>query len=84
MKIVKLTVHKNTLDKRKAREFRAQNIKYCKQVINQPNAVGIAIMSWDKSGKVTTYTHIPEGSPITNHTLPETAKSVLIDRYVNT
>lgn len=84
MKVVKLTVHKNTLDKRRSRELRAKNIKYCKEVINQPDTVGLAILSWDKTGRVTSYTHVPEGSPITNHTLPETGKSVLIDRYVNT
>ena len=84
MKIVKLSVHKNTLEKRTAKELRARNIKYCKEVINRPDTIGIAVISWDKLGKVTTYTHIPNGSPITNHTLPETAKAVLIDRYVNT
>lgn len=49
-KIVSLTVHKNTLEKRKGREKRQEMVRTAKTLC--PNMKGYAMFAWDKDGSV--------------------------------
>ena len=84
MNIVKLSVHKNTLEQRKEKQMRKEAVGYFKECINKPNIAGYAIAVWDKNGKIISCSDTSnKKSPITRHTLPETLKMTFIERYTN-
>ena len=81
-KIVKLSVHKNTLQKRKDKKLRSDAVKYFKECLNKPDIKGYAIAVWDKEGKTTSCLHTEVDSPIRRTTLPEHLKSIFLDRFI--
>jgi len=82
-KIVKLTVHKNTLQKRKDKQMRSDAIKYFKECLNKKDISGYVIAAWDKEGITTSVSHVEKDSPIRRSTLPEHLKSIFLDRFIN-
>lgn len=81
-KIVKLSLHKNTLEKRKDKEFRGTAVKHFKECINKPGLQGYAIAVWDKEGKTTSCLSVGKDSPITRSLLPEHLKTIFLDRFI--
>lgn len=81
--IIKLTVHKNTLQKRKDKQLRNDAVKYFKKCINQKDISGYAIAVWDKNAKTTSCSHVEDDSPIGRAVLPEHLKVIFLDRFIN-
>ncbi len=81
--VVKLTVHKNTLQKRRDKQMRSTAMKYFKECINKKDISGYAIAVWDKDGETTSCSHTEKDSPIRRSTLPEHLKSIFMDRFIN-
>ena len=82
-KIVKLTVHKNTLHKRRNKQIRGDAAKNLRECLNNKEISGYAIAVWDKDGLTTSCSHVAEDSPIRRTTLPEHLKSIFLDRFIN-
>lgn len=81
MNVVKLSVHKNTMERRKSKALRKEAATRLKESTNQSDLVGYAIVTWNKDGKVTSCSNTGTGV-ITQATLPETLKSVFLDRFI--
>ena len=82
MKVVNLTVHKNTLAKRRIKEGRKNAVQDMKRLVNNKDIAGYAIATWNKDGDVRAFHHHISDSLITSHTLPETLKMSFTYRYV--
>lgn len=83
MTVVNLTVHKNTLHKRRDKKMRSDAVKYLKECLNNQDIKGYAIAVWDKDAKTTSCLHVENGSPITRAVLPEHLKTIFLDRFIN-
>lgn len=83
MKVVKLTVHKNTLQKRKDKELRGQAVRHLKDCVNQADITGYAIAVWDKEGNTTSCLHVCKNSPITTALAPEHLKGIFLKRFID-
>jgi len=84
MKIVKLSVHKNNKQQRESKQLRTKAVRMFKDCINQQNVSGYAIVTWDRDGLITSCSDITnKESNITSATLPETLKTIFLDRYLN-
>lgn len=81
--IVKLTVHKNTLQKRKDKKLRSDAIKFFKECVNQKDISGYAIAVWDKNAKTRSCVHVENNSPIGMAVVPEHLKSIFLDTFIN-
>ena len=82
MKVVRLTVHKNTLQKRKDKKLRSDAVKHFKECLNKPDIKGYAAAVWDKDGGTISCCHTELDSPIRRSTLPEHLKVIFLDRFI--
>lgn len=83
-KIVVLSVHKNTMYKRKQKELKQEALSQFKESLNDNSAVGYAFMTWNKKGRIQTACTFPndvKDGGITGLTLPETIKTAFPDRF---
>ena len=82
MKVVKLSVHKNTLKQRRTKQFRKDAIDNFKLGINAKDVVGYAYIAWNKEGDVSSGYSVSDQSPFPTHSLPEVAKLTITERLL--
>lgn len=69
-KVVNLTVHKNTILKKRARNNASILKKIAKQEYTEGDISGFVVICWDNSKQQTTYIHSPTGSPVNLNEIP--------------
>lgn len=78
MKPVNLTVHKNTLAKRKEKEFRRNAMRDFKESLNKQGIHSYAYVTWSDGGVINTGYNCGKNLP--TEVMPEAAKVALTQR----
>ena len=80
-KIVRLSVHKNTLIQRKRKELRAAGIKSFKDAVNNKDISGYMFVSWNKDGSTQATYNLSDDSKYRVIDIPPLVESLLKDHY---
>jgi hypothetical protein len=83
MKVVKLSVHKNTKLQREAKEFRKSAISNFKKMLNNSNATNYVVVAWSDDGcYFDTSWSLSDNSKLSPAATPELVKVALLDKLI--